>query len=271
MTEMETTYENTATDSDTSQRVSAQELGSELPRIPPPVAPPSPIATTAPDAAVKSKGGAPAGNRNSYRHGLFSPRGPAGASYIDRAAGKFRRHLEDQVLAVHGEISTLAASLIQTAAEAARTALAELSELRELIDADKLDPQHRTAKRAAALKALDLRDRKVKELGITWRPDNEPAPADAWAQFDEERRLGTGGESPQSFSSPRNQAAAAQVTSEAAPTLPRHAEKPTPAITTDPQPATLKLLHDGPIQSITWPESAPQHHNEPHPSKEAPQ
>jgi len=135
----------------------------------------------------KDKGGAPKENRNAYRHGLYSPRGPKGSRTIDRAAGTFRRHLEDCTLAAFGEISVLHASLIQTASEAARVALAEFREL--CTDHDKLSTTERTSKRQAALKALDLRDRKVKELGITWQPNAPAAPADPWSQFDDERRL----------------------------------------------------------------------------------
>src|SRR5437879_2730371 len=96
-----------------------------------------PTVTTAPATngatlAKRPKGGAPNGNRNAYRHGLYSPRGPKSERYIDRAAGLFRRHLESCVLAEHGEISVLDASLIQSAAEAARVALAEFHELRTL-------------------------------------------------------------------------------------------------------------------------------------------
>lgn len=156
---------------------------------PPPVPahPPKPAAAKSPPK--HRKGGAPPGNRNAYRHGLYSPRGPEGSKYIDRAAGTFRRHLEDCVVAAYGEISVVHAALIQTASEAARVALAEFKELQTAHS--ELDFSQRTAKRQAALKAMDLRDRKVKELGITFRPDAPAMPSDPFFEFDEERRIGT--------------------------------------------------------------------------------
>lgn len=192
MPELTTT---TATDNQWVAGPDGERSGSPAPA--PATSPAPAIATKPATANTKSvaKTGAPRGNRNSYRHGLYSPRGPKGTMYTDRAANEFRRHLEDQVLAVHGEISTLAASLIQTAAEAARVAIAELTELREMLEAGAkdetkgLDPGQRTAKRAAALKALDLRDRKVKELGITFAPSATNSNDDPWQQFDQERQI----------------------------------------------------------------------------------
>lgn len=171
----------TATGADTEERVSFSISEPPCPAVP------AGKSLANRRKAGRPKGGAPPGNRNSYRHGLYSPRGPKGSRAIDRAAGTFRRHLEDCTVAAYGEISVLHASLIQTASEAARVALAEFREL--CTDHDKLTATERTAKRQAALKALDLRDRKVKELGITFRPDATPEASDPFAEFDDERRL----------------------------------------------------------------------------------
>lgn len=136
----------------------------------------------------RSRPGAPLGNENARRHGLRSPRSPKSDRYIDRTVQEFRRSVETSVLAACGEISVFHAALIHTSCEATRVALAEMQELRKLIEADKLDHQHRTAKRQAALKALDLRDRKLRELGIAWQAPAE-GPVDPWADFDEARKL----------------------------------------------------------------------------------
>jgi hypothetical protein len=183
------TYDNLTTPDNAETRCQTAPPSPQVGQSEAALAGPAPSALAVQVPTERSKGGAPAGNRNSYRHGLYSPRGPQTTIHVDRAANKFRRHLEDQVLALHGEISTLAAALIQTAAEASRVALAEMTELAKLADADKLDPQQRTAKRQAALKALDLRDRKVRELGITWAPSAAAGPVDPWSDFDQERKL----------------------------------------------------------------------------------
>ena len=151
----------------------------------------SPGGIVEPAATGKSKGGAPKGNQNARRHfaryGLFMPRSPKGSQYIDRAVSTFRRHLEDCLMAEHGEISIHDSCLIDSASQAARVALSELQELRELFDS--MDAGQRSAKRQAALKALDLRDKKVKELGITWRPEVLPADDDPFRVLDEETQI----------------------------------------------------------------------------------
>lgn len=226
------TYDQHTNAADNQKRLSAQQSGSET--APAPTA--AQLVPAAPEAPAKSKGGAPAGNRNSYRHGLYSPRGAKGTLYVDRAANQFRRHLEDQVLAAHGEISTLAASLIQTAAEASRVALAELTELRELTESDSIKPAERSAKRQAALKALDLRDRKVKELGITWQPNTGPAhDADPWRALDEERKLAAplgelADDKPPATPATASGDEAAQCADPAPESLPCFPEKPTAGI-----------------------------------------
>ena len=90
---------------------------------------PSQPVTADPIATGKSKGGAPKGNQNARRHfaryGLFMPRSPKGSQYIDRAVSTFRRHLEDCLMAEHGEISIHDSCLIDSASQAARVALSD--------------------------------------------------------------------------------------------------------------------------------------------------
>ena len=72
----------------------------------------------------EKRGGAPALNRNNWRHGLYSPRLPKTLSYPDKMACQFRRNLEDAVFSVHAEIDLTRAALIHTASEAQKVASA---------------------------------------------------------------------------------------------------------------------------------------------------
>jgi hypothetical protein len=63
------------------------------------------ILTADDEGKPKSRGGAPRSNRNALRHGLRSVRSPAGCLYIDQQLASFRRHLEDAIIATHGEVS----------------------------------------------------------------------------------------------------------------------------------------------------------------------
>ena len=100
-------------------------------------------------------------NRNGWRHGLYSSKSPF--AYVDRMVGKFRRALEDAVVEASKGIDVRQASLIHTATEATRQAL---SNRKRLEDAEAVTDEVWLAYSRAYLAALDLRDRKVKELGL---------------------------------------------------------------------------------------------------------
>jgi hypothetical protein len=58
--------------------------------------------------------GAPRGNANHMRHGLSAAKLPKGCEHISNRVGVFRRQLENEVIASHGEIGVYHAALIQS-------------------------------------------------------------------------------------------------------------------------------------------------------------
>lgn len=112
------------------------------------------------------KGGAPKGNQNAIRHGLYSPRLAKGLSYPDKRANQFRREVEAAVLDVKNEISLLDAALIHSAAECQKLAYKNRYHARELEQAGKLTPDLILRFDEQYRKILDARDAKLKALGL---------------------------------------------------------------------------------------------------------
>jgi hypothetical protein len=162
------------TQADTNKQLASTDIhlaymadtdGPESPPLPPPASgSASAVDTDQPPGEHRKRGGAPVGNSNARRHGLRSPRSAQPDRWIDRQTDEFRRGLEHDVLTVHGEIGIMAAALVHSAVEATRQALAELRELRTAYD--KMDPSQRSQKRHAAVRLLDMRDKKIAQLGL---------------------------------------------------------------------------------------------------------
>ncbi len=116
------------------------------------------------DAVETARPGAPAGNRNAWRHGLYSPTRPQPGTYTDKMGNEYRRHIEDRALEIYGEVGAYEAGLIQSATEATKTAMEIMDRVKKYGDAMKVDQV--VTCYTAYLRALDMRDRKAKELGI---------------------------------------------------------------------------------------------------------
>jgi hypothetical protein len=82
-----------------------------------------------------------------------------------RAIDAFRRGLEDNAIAVHGEIPPRAAAIIYSAMQAARVAMDEQREI-DSESAKGWEPEQRTGKRQSVLKALAELTRYMRELGL---------------------------------------------------------------------------------------------------------
>jgi hypothetical protein len=106
--------------------------------------------------------------RTAIRHGLYSPSLPRDLIYPDRQAGIFRRSLEDAVLERHGSggIGIREAALIHTAAEAVKLSFKNRAELRAAKKKGILTPELSLAFDNAYLRHLDIRDRKIAQLGL---------------------------------------------------------------------------------------------------------
>jgi hypothetical protein len=135
----------------------------------------SPLATgSAIGRFPRQKAGAPPGNLNGFRHGMYCPRPTQWLSnYGAKQCAVFRHHLEELVAEANGrEISVYHAALIQSAVESQRMAIAN-RELRGLGKVEiKLEARLTLDREYAA--HLDRRDRKLKELGLDPR-DHRPA------------------------------------------------------------------------------------------------
>ena len=115
---------------------------------------------------IGRKPGAQPGNRNQWRHGLFCSK--TRFSYVDKRANEFRRCLEDAVVASFDGIDVRRAGLVHSCVEATRAAMSN----RRLLDesADKIAPELWMAFQKQYLQCLDMRDKKLRELGLPSDP-----------------------------------------------------------------------------------------------------
>jgi len=116
-----------------------------------------------------SSGGAPTGNRNAMRHGLRAGKLPAGCGNIENRINVFRRTLEDEKLAIAGEISIVDAAAINTACKWERHGMLALRWLR--LEAEKLTASERLAFSREIARASAERDRALAGLELDRRPD----------------------------------------------------------------------------------------------------
>lgn len=107
--------------------------------------------------------GAPKGNRNNMRHGLYGSKLPAGCSYIRRECDLFRAEVEDLVLILRGEIGLADAATINTAWRWERHA--RLCQ-RWLVEADELSHADRISYSREIARASTERDKCLKSLGL---------------------------------------------------------------------------------------------------------
>ena len=123
--------------------------------------------------------GAPLGNRNAARYGLFSAKSHELASaYGRKKADEFRRHLEDRTVAVYGEIGVLEAAVINTATEAQRLATTNRELKAEHLE--KLTFEQNLRFDSEYAKLLELRDKKILALRLEGIP---AANVDPWGDI----------------------------------------------------------------------------------------
>ena len=127
--------------------------------------PPMTTAELQPTDETKRRGpGPPPANRNAWRHGLYSPTRPQPGTYVDKMGNEYRRHIEERALAIYGEIGAYEAGLIQSATEATKTAMEIMDRVKK--HSKEMSHDQILSSYAAYLRALDMRDRKAKELGL---------------------------------------------------------------------------------------------------------
>ena len=115
-------------------------------------------------SSPKEAGGAPPGNRNSYKHGLRSTRLGPGMEYINRQAITYRKAVETETLGVRGKLGVWEQSLLQTATQWLITAL-KIERLLRFFDAD-LNNDQRVSYAEKCARALSERDKCLAKLGL---------------------------------------------------------------------------------------------------------
>ena len=117
---------------------------------------------------ARASGGAPAGNRNATRHGVYGflalGRLPKGASYVRRLMGEFRSELERAVVEAHGEVSLSNAALITTVCRHEGRALLLSRYL--ALEGDALKTLERASLLEAIGRASDARDKAIEKLKL---------------------------------------------------------------------------------------------------------
>jgi hypothetical protein len=112
----------------------------------------------------QGKPGAPTGNRNRQRHGLFGSQLPKGCGYINNAFRKLRRQLESAVAESHGDITVQDAALVNSAMRHERRVKLCERWLRE--DYSDLDIDKRMKIQKEISNATDSRDRCIEKLKL---------------------------------------------------------------------------------------------------------
>jgi len=112
----------------------------------------------------RRKGGAPRNNRNHMRHGLRGGQLPKDCKYIEMRLNRFRRCLEDALLATRSEVTITDAAIIQTCLRWERhSALAQ----RWLVKAnDELKPVERLSFSREIARASSERDKAIATLKL---------------------------------------------------------------------------------------------------------
>ena len=108
------------------------------------------------------------GNQNATRHGMRGGKLPKGCQYIEGRVNALRRQVEEEVLAVKGEINLIDAAMINSVLKWERHGLLAQHWLRH--EAAKLSPSDRLRFSEAIAKASDSRDRAIRALGLDTPP-----------------------------------------------------------------------------------------------------
>lgn len=143
---------------------------------------------SAPSAAPQggAKIGAPGGNRNAERHGVWSflalGRLPKGGAYIRRLLGELRRELETRVSQAHGEVSLGHAALVTTVCRHEGRALLLSRYL--ALEGDGLKLMDRVSVLESIGRATDARDKAIAALKL------QRSPGDALSDFYAQLRAG---------------------------------------------------------------------------------
>ncbi len=114
------------------------------------------------------RSGAPKDNRNALRHGLRGGMLPKDCKYIEFRLNKFRRTLEDAVLAAKGVVGLTDAALIQTCLRWERHSALAQRWLR--VQGDKLSTSDKLRFSEAIAKGSDNRDKAVEKLKLDTEP-----------------------------------------------------------------------------------------------------
>lgn len=112
----------------------------------------------------KGRSGPARGNMNALRHGLKAGKLPSRLQYIEHRINFFRRHLEETVMAIKGEVSITDAASINSAAKWERHGVLAGHWLRT--EADKLSASDRLRFSEAIAKASDNRDKNIRALEL---------------------------------------------------------------------------------------------------------
>ena len=116
-----------------------------------------------------SRPGPKKGQRNRLRHGLRCSALPKNCRYIQLHLNSFRRQLEDEVLAVKGQVSLLDAATIQTCLRWERHSALAARWLR-LAD-DKMKPAEKLQFHREVCRASSESDKSLRELQLDKKPE----------------------------------------------------------------------------------------------------
>jgi hypothetical protein len=115
------------------------------------------------------RSGPPVGSQNAARHFLKAGKLPKKLQYVGHRINQFRRHLEEAVAAVKGEVSIVDAAAVNSACKWERHGILAQHWLR--CEADKLSATERLKFSEAIAKASDNRDRNLRALGLDHQVD----------------------------------------------------------------------------------------------------
>ena len=131
-----------------------------------------PQSETTERASGNGQPGAPANNRNAMRHGLRGAGLPNDCGKIETAINRFRRTLEDAVLAARQEIALVDAASINSAYRWERHA--HLSQRWLTAEADSMSAGDRLNYSREIARASAERDKAIAALDLPKRPSADP-------------------------------------------------------------------------------------------------
>src|SRR5262245_45049603 len=116
------------------------------------------------------------GNSNAAKHYMCAGKLPKKLMYVEHRINGFRRHLEESVTAIKGEVSIVDAAAINSACKWERHGVLAQHWLRH--EAHELSASDRLKFSEAIAKASDQRDKNLRLLGL------DAPPPDPWAMVE---------------------------------------------------------------------------------------